>query len=150
MSKDTKKKTLRDDDIRSRIGFGRRRLLAGLAVGGAGLTVAGCQTGSLLAEAGTTDGDNGSITDPVGGGRGYCRATNSGVTDSDDGAIADPLWNGRGGPAQRRAGVTDGDAGTNADPIGEGRGRFRSAESGVTDSDAGGVCVDPVGNGRNL
>ena len=130
--------------------IGRRHLLTGLAVFGVGLTVAACQTGPLETGGGTTDSDNGSITDPIGGGRGFCRATNSGVTDSDSGTITDPIGNGRGGLDLRRVGVSDSDTGGNADPVGLGRGRSRATFSGTTDSDSGGVCVDPVGNGRNV
>ena len=150
---DLKKTSITDDEIERRPAVGRRRLLTLAAGSGAGLLLAACQIttdgGGPVNVAGTTDSDNGNISDPVGGGRGYCRSGTSGVTDLDSGQTTDPGGNGRGGPGQRRAGVTDADTGNISDPVGAGRGRPRGSRSGTTDADGGGNCTDPGGNGRN-
>ncbi|MCA8931409.1 MAG: hypothetical protein KDA49_03020 [Rhodospirillaceae bacterium] len=141
------KPTLSDGDIVTRP-MGRRRMM-GLSVG-VGVGTAGLVLGTSNEALATTDNDNGYVTDPGGRGRGYCRGFSSGVTDADRGNITDPGGNGRGGPGQRRPGITDVDNGPWTDPGGQGRGNSRAWASGITDSDTGGVCRDPVGNGRNV
>lgn len=147
--KNNDKSALSEADIKSGPSLGRRSLVkSSAAIVGVGV-IGGLAvpTSSALA---TTDSDNGNVTDPGGRGRGYCRAYQSGVTDRDQGNISDPGGNGRGGSGQQMSGVTDSDNGPWTDPGGNGRGNSRAYSSGYTDSDTGGVCRDPVGNGRNI
>ncbi|MBF9035176.1 hypothetical protein HKCCE2091_13100 [Rhodobacterales bacterium HKCCE2091] len=84
------RKTLKDDDIRTRPAPGRRRVLGLIAAGAAGLA------GPAQAQ-GVTDADDGAWADRNGCGRG-AGGTYSGLTDQDDGAITDSGGYGRGEP----------------------------------------------------
>jgi hypothetical protein len=132
------KKTLSDDQIKTRPKLGRRSLL-GAAAGLAGAAALGTPRS---ADAQVTDSDGGQCADPAGRGRGA-----TGVTDNDGGQYADPVGNGR------FSGLTDSDGGSCADPAGQGRGRPASGggggrtSGGPTDSDSG-AYADPAGQGR--
>lgn len=100
------KTTLRDSEITTTGGFGRRALLLGSF--GAATALAGC-----AAAPGITDADTGTHSDPPGAGRGPGA---TGLSDTDLGVQADQAGNGRG-----RRGCSDADGTTAADPIGHGR-----------------------------
>ncbi|MBN8290418.1 hypothetical protein JI664_00420 [Rhodobacter sp. NTK016B] len=96
------RKTLKDDEIITRRGIGRRSLLLG-AFGG----------GALVATAALAASDS-DPSDPAG--RGY-----SGMTDNDDGSYADASGRGRGSGGYS-TGITDSDNGSVYDQPGQGRG----------------------------
>ncbi len=176
MSDQTKKPqaptTLTEDDIVE--GAPRRRsvlaLMSATVLGGAAKALGGCmvanpqpiQTGPVyqqqpqqgvvvqqgVAQSGITDGDSGSYSDPVNGGRGSPRGVQTGLTDGDSGRFSDPVNGGRGHYGRGGAtGLTDGDAGAYSDPVGNGRGTTRLGQTGITDSDSG-PYADGVGHGR--
>lgn len=90
------KSTLDDRQIETSRGMNRRTMLRGFGIGTLGLggaAVSGC----VVVGSGTTDIDNGNITDPVGFGRGPRRGYRTGITDRDFGGnITDPVGYGRG------------------------------------------------------
>jgi hypothetical protein len=150
-NKTAKPTSLDDDQIETRRGLSRRRILQGFGIGSVGLGLSGCVVVPATIGTGVTDRDNGPITDPGGAGRGGLRASRTGLTDADNGPITDPGGFGRGGGngsfTPIRSGITDSDNGPITDPVGNGRGGRRSFRTGITDRDNGPI-TDPVGFGR--
>ena len=124
--KTPKPTSLDDDQIETRRGLSRRRILQGFGIGSVGLGLSGCVVVPATIGTGVTDRDNGPITDPGGfgrgGGNGSFTPIRSGITDADNGPITDPVGNGRGGRRSFRTGITDRDNGPITDPVGFGRG----------------------------
>jgi hypothetical protein len=143
------RRSLADGDMRTAPALARRSVLA-MAIAGAGAATGGAALAAgQPQETRVTDRDDtpNPSADQPGAGRGFVRGARSGTTDADQGTVSDPQDNGRGPASQRMPGVSDRDDGANADPADLGRGPSRAQASGLTDRDQD-PQADPPGDGR--